>query len=156
MKIVLLITDYGSFNNFLSEVAIKLSQEGHEVHVITSKEKVIKIEDKYDYEALGVNFTFVDFPRSFNFIKHYRISSLIQERINEIKPDLVSLHFTTGIFTTVLKGKLKFKTIGTFHGLGYPVIDNYIKKQIFKLVEFLCITRLDEVWVLNKSDQIFL
>jgi glycosyltransferase involved in cell wall biosynthesis len=153
MKIVLLITDYGSFNNFLSEIAIKLNQEGHEVYVITSKEKVIKIEDKYDYKALGVNFVFVDFPRSFNFLQHYKISSLIQKKIEEISPDLVNLHFTTGIFTTVLKNKLKFKTIGTFHGLGYPVIDNYIKKQIFKFVEYFCISRLDETWVLNKADK---
>jgi hypothetical protein len=41
MKILLIITDYGSFNNFISEVAVRLKNIGHDVHVICSKEKLI-------------------------------------------------------------------------------------------------------------------
>ncbi len=151
-KIIFVITDYGSFNNFLAEIAIELSKKNHQVHIFTAQEKVIKIDDKYDYESYGIRFHFFDFPRNFNLIKHYKISSAIQSRIKEINPNIVSLHFTTGIFTTILKGKLPYRTIGTFHGLGYPVIENRIKKQIFKAVEYFSASRLDEIWVLNKSD----
>lgn len=156
-KIILfVITDYGSFNNFLSEIAIELSNRNMEVHVVTSKERVIDIEDKYDYLNCGIIFHFFEFPRSFNLIRHYRISVAIQNKIKQISPDVVSLHFTTGIFTTVLKRKLPFRTVGTFHGLGYPVIDNPLKKRIFKAVEFFSAGRLDEVWVLNQSDKLLL
>lgn len=152
-KILFLITDYGSFNNFLSEIAIELSKQNNEVHVITSKEKVINIEDRYNYSDYGILIHFFELPRNFNLVKHYRTSSAIQNKIKEIDPNIISLHFTTGIFTAVLKGKLPYKTIGTFHGLGYPVIDNLIKKQIFKAVEFFSAHRLDEIWVLNNSDK---
>ncbi len=155
-KIVFVITDYGSFNNFLSEIAIKLARAKMDVHVITSREKVIDIEDKHDYLKCGITFHFFEFPRSFNLINHYRTSAAIQNTIKRISPDIVSLHFTTGIFTTILKQKLPFKTIGTFHGLGYPVIDKLLKKKIFKAVEFFSAGRLDEIWVLNQSDKILI
>lgn len=151
-KIFFIITDYGSFNNFLSELSIKLSQLDFEIHVITSIEKIININDKYDYKLHNINFHYFEFPRNFNFKKHYEISKKIHQKIHEIKPDLVSMHFTTGIFTTLLSGKLPYKTIGTFHGLGFPIIDNLIKKFIFKTVELFCASRLDEVWLLNKTD----
>lgn len=152
-KILFVITDFGSFNNFLSEIAIELSQIGIDVHVITSSEKIINIEDRYNYSEYNIFFHYFKFPRSFNLIKHFQMSSAIQRKINEINPNIISLHFTTGIFTTVLSGKLAYKTLGTFHGLGYPVISNPIKRQIFKAVELFSAARLDEIWVLNKSDQ---
>lgn len=151
-KIFFIITDYGSFNNFLSELSIELIKNDYEVHVITSKEKVIKIEDKYDYEKFGINFYYFNFPRNFNLITHYKISRQIQNQIKIISPDLVSIHFTTGIFTTLLAGKLPFRTIGTFHGLGFPIITDTIKKLTFKFVELFSASRLQEVWVLNRMD----
>jgi hypothetical protein len=36
MRIMLIITDYGSFNNFIGEVAVKLIGMGHKVDVICS------------------------------------------------------------------------------------------------------------------------
>jgi len=151
--IIFIITDYGSFNNFLGEIAIELALKNYKVHVFTAKEKVIKIADKYNYEDYGICFHFFKFPRSFNLFNHLRISTAIQSKIKEINPAIVSIHFTTGIFTTVLKSKLPYRTIGTFHGLGYPVIENRIKKQVFKMVEYFSASRLDEIWVLNKSDE---
>lgn len=151
-KIFFIITDYGSFNNFLSELSIKLSELDCEIYVITSKEKIIDIKDKYDFKKYNIIFFYFEFPRNFNLIKHYYTSKKIQRKIKEIKPDLVSIHFTTGIFTTLLSGKLPFRTIGTFHGLGFPTIDRFQKKIIFKLVELFCACMLDEIWLLNKTD----
>jgi len=151
MKLVLIITDYGSFNNFLGELAVQMLANNHEVFLITSDVKVIQKPDKYDYLSKGLRVTYVDFPRNFNPLSHFRASKKIKSTINEIKPDLVHAHFTTGVFTTVFSGRLNFKTIATFHGLGYPVLSGF-KKSIFKFVEQYCFNRIDEIWLLNKFD----
>lgn len=151
-NIVFIITDYGSFNNFLGELAIELINRGNRVSVICSKDKVIAIQDKYNYEELGIDFYNVSFPRNFNLIKHYSVSLKIHSLLKNIKPDIVSIHFTTAIFTTLLSGKPLVKTIGMFHGVGYPMIDSFFKKMIFKNVEFFSMKRLDEIWVLNQFD----
>lgn len=152
MRIVLIITDYGSFNNFLGDLSIRLLEKGNKVDVFTSKEKVINIADKYNYINLGINFHFINFPRSFNLWSHYKVSKEIQRKLFIIDPDIVSIHFTTAIFSTLLAGRLPFKTIGAFHGLGYPVIKNLIKKKVFKFVEIFSSCKLDEIWLLNNLD----
>lgn len=151
MHLLLIITDYGSFNNFLSDLAVKMAKSGHKVDVICSQEKVIKINDKFDYIDIGVHIHFISFPRGFNLYKQLKTSIKINRLIKKINPDFVHIHFTTGIFTTVLYKKLSYLTIGTFHGLGYPMV-NGIKKKLFKVVEFFCFNRLDQIWVLNKFD----
>ena len=151
MKIILVITDYGSFNNFIGELAISLVKKGNEVTVITSQVRVIDIQDKFDYRSLGIKFKYVDFPRGFNPLKHFKSSKKIQHIIKEIHPDLVHIHFATGIFTTLFSGKLNYKTVGTFHGLGFPVLSG-LKKRIFGAVEKFCFNRLDFIYVLNEVD----
>ncbi|CAM3820307.1 glycosyltransferase [Sphingobacterium prati] len=151
MKIVLIITDYGSFNNFLSDLAIRLKEDGHEVSVITSETRVINIQDKFDYLAAGIKFFYVDFPRGFNPFAHYRSSKKIQKILDSIVPNIVHIHFTTGIFTTLFAGRVKYRTLGTFHGLGFPVLSG-LKKQVFGAVEKFCFGRLDKIYVLNEVD----
>lgn len=151
-KIVFVITDYGSFNNFLGEVAVRLSRNGAEVHLISSSTKVIKIQDKFDYQKEGIKIQTVEVPRGFNPLNHFKASKRIHQIIDEINPDVVSVHFTTGIFTTTFNKRLKYKTIGTIHGLGFPVVEGSLKKFIYKFVEKRSMSRVDEVWVLNKMD----
>jgi len=151
-KIVFVITDYGSFNNFIGEVAVELSRLGNDVYLISSLQKVINIDDKFDYKVEGIKFFPVELPRGFNPIKHYKASKRINKIIDSINPDVVSIHFTTGIFTTTFNGKLKYKTVGTFHGLGFPVVNGNLKKLIYKFVEKQSLERIDEAWVLNNYD----
>ncbi|TYR36888.1 glycosyltransferase family 4 protein [Sphingobacterium phlebotomi] len=151
MKIALIITDYGSFNNFLGDLAIRLVKDKHEISVITSELRVINIQDKFDYEKEGVRFSYVDFPRGFNPLAHYKASKKIRHALAGIAPDLVHIHFTTGIFTTLFSRRLPYKTLGTFHGLGFPVLKG-IKKKIFGAVERFCFNRLDTIYVLNEVD----
>jgi len=151
-KILFIITDYGSFNNFLGEVAVSLLRTGNHVHLISSSNKVINIDDKFDYLKEGLKTHYVAFPRGFNPINHMKVSTAIHKIVDEIHPDLVSVHFTTGIFTTTFNKRLKFKTVGTFHGLGFPVVDGFFKKLIYRFVEERSMNRVDEVWVLNKMD----
>src|SRR5690606_8778114 len=151
MKITLIITDYGSFNNFLGDLAIRLIKDGHDVSVITSKLRVINIEDKFNYIEEGLKFFYVDFPRGFNPLAHYKSSKKIHRILAGIEPNLVHIHFTTGIFTTLFSGRLKYKTLGTFHGLGFPVLSG-VRKRIFGAVERFCFNRLDKIYVLNQVD----
>jgi len=152
MKILFIITDYSGFNNFLAETAVELLKKGHSVDVICSPIKVIDYEDKYPYENLGVKFHFLNFPRSFNLLSQIKACVAIKASIDRIDPSVISIHFTTAMFTALLLGRLKVNTIGTFHGVGYPIIDGKIKKIIFKIVEHICCRRLDQIWVLNKFD----
>ena len=98
MKVVLIITDYGSFNNFLSELAVRTTyQNWIELHIICSKQKVIDIKDK---QAFGnkIEFHFVDIPRKITLSGVIKAAIGIRGIINQIKPDLVHQHFTTAAF----------------------------------------------------------
>jgi glycosyltransferase involved in cell wall biosynthesis len=152
MHLLLIITDYGSFNNFLSELVIKMVEDGHKIDVICSNEKVIDFADRDNFQLLGINVHFTDFPRGFNIFKQILASIKINKLIEQIDPDLVHAHFTTGIFTTILSKKPHYPMIGTIHGLGYPMLQG-VKRQIFKSVELFSISRLDRVLVLNQFDR---
>lgn len=152
IKIVFIITDYGSFNNFLAETAVNLVRSGAEVHLISSSTKVIKIKDKFDYKAEGIKIHNVELPRGFNPFSHFKASKKIHQIVDLIQPDIISVHFTTGMFTSTFNKRFKQRTIGTIHGLGFPVVEGKIKKFIYKFVEKRSMNRVDEVWVLNKMD----
>lgn len=152
MRILLIITDYGSFNNFLSEIAVMLVQNGHEVHLLCSPSKVINYEDKHPYREMGIRIEYVDFPRSFNPFAQIASSIKIHKKINAINPNLIHVHFTTGIFTTLLWHKPAYFTIGTIHGVGYPMMKNKIKRAIFETIEKFCFRRLDQIYLINEYD----
>jgi glycosyltransferase involved in cell wall biosynthesis len=152
MRILLIITDYGSFNNFLSELAVKLVKGGREVHVICSAKRVINLKNKYPYTELGIIFHYVDFPRSFNILQQVSASRAINKKIDEIDPYLINVHFTSGIFTTLLWRKPPYFTIGTIHGVGYPMIRSKVRRMIFQAVEWFCFKKLDQIYLINAFD----
>lgn len=152
MNIILIITDYGSFNNFLGELAIELKTLGNSVSVICDKNKVIEINDKYPYKEYGIKFYYLTFSRNFNLFSKLNTSKKINSIINELNPDIVNIHFTTGVFISVLSGKLKTYTTGVFHGLNYPIEDRPIKKIIYKFLEKFCFKRIDEIHLINNLD----
>lgn len=149
-KLLFIITDLGSFENFISELCTILSTNYHlDISVICSKNKVINFEDKFLNQ--NINFFFVDIPRGLNIIKQLKASIEINRIINNIKPDLIHAHFTTGIFSSILLKNYSNEIWGTFHGLGFAVSKG-IRKFIFYLVECLCFSRLDRIILLNKED----
>lgn len=152
MKIVFIITDYGSFNNFLGELAKELVAANNEVHVICGGGKTIDYADKYDYSGLGIHLHFVNFLRSFHVLSWFKSSLKIKKILATINPDIVNLHFTTGMFITFFSGKIKYPTIGVFHGLGFPVIASPLRKLAFKRVEFFCFKKLDRILLINNMD----
>ena len=150
-RLLFIITDLGSFNNFISELCFYLIENfEYEIHVICSPSKVISIKNKFDFTN-NLKFHFVNIPRGFSLLQQIKSSKELNKLINEINPDLIHAHFTTGIFTTILFKKLKYEIWGTFHGLG-SVVTKGIRREIFKLVELLCFSRVNKIIVLNNLD----
>lgn len=150
MKILLVITDYGSFNNFLAELAVSLSSE-NEVHIVCSGSNVIKIIDKFDYAKYNLVFHTVDIPRSTSIIKLIKSAIAINKIVEKISPNLIYAHFTTGIFPTVFFRKRNIVYWGAFHGLGMNASSG-IRKIMFSIVEMFCFWRLDKIFLINNKD----
>lgn len=150
MKILLVITDYGSFNNFLAELAVSLCQE-NEIHVVCSGSNVINIVDKFDYAKYNLTFHTVDIPRSTSINKLIKSALEIRKIVKVIKPNLVYVHFTTGIFPAIFFRKRNIEYWGTFHGLGMNA-SNGIRKIMFSIVELFCFFRLDKRFLINDKD----
>ncbi|MDI5899198.1 glycosyltransferase [Flavobacterium yafengii] len=150
MKILIVITDYGSFNNFLAELAVRLSRE-NEIHVVCSGSNVINIVDKFDYTKYNLTFHTVAIPRSTSIIKLIKSAREIRKIVKVINPHLVYAHFTTGIFPAIFFKKRNIEYWGTFHGLGMNASGG-IRKIMFSIVEFFCFLRLDKRFLINNKD----
>jgi len=152
MKLLFVITDLGSFNNFLIELALSFSENTeNELHVICSKDKVINVGgNNYSFKQ-NVFFHFVDIPRGFSFIKLVNASYKIRKIINRVNPDLVHIHFTTSAFPTLLFKSSKVTYWSTFHGLGMNSTAG-MKSLIFSIVEMFCFIKSDKIYVLNSVD----
>ncbi len=150
MKIIIVITDYGSFNNFLAELAVSLSFE-NEIHVICSGSNVINIVDKFDYTKYNLAFHTVDIPRSTSIVKLIKSASKIRKIVKRVNPNLIYAHFTTGVFPTIFFRKKNIEYWGAFHGLGMNASSG-IRKLMFSIVEFYCFMRLDKRFLINNKD----
>lgn len=152
MKLVLIISDYGAFNNFLTELSSIIAQdEKHTVHIICSKSKVIDIDDKVLSKGQNINFHYVDIPRTTNLVGEIRAASKIRSLVTAINPDLIHSHFTTGTFPAVLFRKKGYTYWSTIHGLGMNS-SRGLRKWIFALVETICFIRVDKIFVVNDQD----
>lgn len=150
MRLLLIITDYGSFNNFLAELAVSLSHE-NEIHVICSGSNVINIVNKFDYSKYNLTFYTVDIPRSTSIAKLIRSALEIRKIVKVINPSLVYAHFTTGTFPAILFKKRNIEYWGAFHGLGMNASSG-IRKIMFSFVELFCFLRLDKRFFINNKD----
>jgi glycosyltransferase involved in cell wall biosynthesis len=156
MKILFIITDYGSFNNFLSELSLELIlNPNNQIHVICSNSKIINIEDKFDNRSQNIKFKFIDIPRKFNFFKILITSFQINKYIKYFNPDLVHVHFTTAIFVTSVFAPKNFKYWATFHGLGMNSTTG-LNRIIFKIIENYSIKKMNKIFVINNEDYKFL
>lgn len=152
MKLVFIITDYGAFNNFLTELSSVIAQDSnYSLHIICSKNKVINIDDKEIFERQNINFHFIGIPRTTTFIGQLKAAIKIRSLIKYIQPDLVHAHFTTGTFPTILFRTRKSPYWSTIHGLGMNSSTG-VKKIVFSIVETICFIRLDKLFVVNSQD----
>ena len=153
MKILIIITDLGSFNNFLAELAIECSKK-HELHIICSYDNIICIKNKYNYSQYAIFFHEVSIPRSFSIINLFKASNEIRNLIKSINPNIVHAHFTTGILPSILLKVDGIPYMGTFHGLGLNASTGF-RRLVFFIVEFYCFLRLDKIILINNKDFAF-
>jgi glycosyltransferase involved in cell wall biosynthesis len=153
-NLLLIITDLGSFNNFLKEVSLEIiKNNSYELSVICSKNKVIDVNKEVKFLDKKIKFYYVDIPRSLNFVSQLRASFEINKLIKLINPKIIHIHFTTAIFTTLLTYTTNKKryVIGTFHGLN-SVISKGFKKLFYKIIETYSYLKLDKIVLLNNTD----
>lgn len=150
-KIIFVITEFGGFNLFLSELCFYLLENNNDITIITTNNKIINTADKFNYQSSELNFKYINIPRGYNLFKYFVASFKINKIIKDIKPDLINAHLTTGIFATIFLKKPNYRILGTFHGLGYVQLRGF-KKLLFYLIENICFYRLDKILVLNEID----
>jgi glycosyltransferase involved in cell wall biosynthesis len=152
LKLLIIITDLGSFNNFLSELAnFYCDLKNNELHVICSRKKIINIADKYNLSDKKIHFHFIEIGRGLNLFNLLYSSYKIRKKIFEIDPQLIHVHFTTATFPTILFKINKYKYWSTLHGLGMNSTSG-IRKLLFTVIEYLSIIRVDKVLVINQED----
>jgi glycosyltransferase involved in cell wall biosynthesis len=151
MKLLLVITDYGSFNNFLSELVLEMSKDpSFELIIICSKTKVIEIKDKNVFNS-EVKFHFIDIPRKITLTGEWKAAKKIRQVINIENPDLVHSHFTTATLPVIFFKKKLIPYWATIHGLGMNSTTGF-KKVIFILVEMFSFWRLSKIYTINEQD----
>jgi len=155
LKLILIITDLGSFNNFLYEISNTFcSYENNRLFVICSNKKIINVNRNYLIKS-NIEFIFLDIPRGFSPYKLIKSSVSIRQLIKSIQPDLIHAHFTTAAFPTILFKIKNYKYWTTLHGLGINSTKG-LKKIIFFIVENFIFSKFDKIIVLNNQDYNFL
>mgnify|MGYP003583253768 CR=1 FL=1 len=156
MTILFIIPDYGSFNNFLSELAASILDKKSKVVLIASPAKVINIEDREDFsESENFKFYPLAFPRKYELNSYISVSKKIQEIVKHECPDIIHAHFTAAIIALAFAKRKYFPlSICTFHGMN-ATITNGILRIVMSFVELTSIARLDRSYVLNKEDYAF-
>ena len=149
---LLLITpNVTSYCAFLSEVAREVERLGIEAHCICDTRALWGGPDAYATEPVG--FHSVAMTRSIDVRAHRATALRIRRIVDELRPALVHAHFSAAIFTTALARTRTWPvTIGTFHGLGFPLASGW-KRPLLRAAESWSARRLTHVWVLTDDDR---
>ena len=150
MKILFIIPSITNYFTFLEDLINKLLGMGMDVHLATSTKHIGKI-DCYKRD-LKCTLHEIHFPRGFNFFMHFLAAKKLNNLVTKIKPDLIEVHFSAAIFTTVLAKNRNWPPIsGTIHGLGSSLMSG-VKKVAVAMAENWSINRVDHIYVLNQVD----
>jgi glycosyltransferase involved in cell wall biosynthesis len=92
-------------------------------------------------------------PRSIDVRAHCATALRIRRIVDQLRPALVHAHFSAAILTTALARRRTWPvTIGTFHGLGFPLASG-LMRPLLRAAESWSARRLTHVWVLTDDDQ---
>lgn len=95
-------------------------------------------------------------PRGADFIEHLKNAKRLDRLVAVLRPNLVHAHFSAAVFTTALAFRGHWPaTIGTFHGLRFPLLTGF-KRRLFTTLEAWSAQRMDAVWVLTEDDRLAL
>ena len=149
--LLLIAPNVTSYSVFLSEVAREVGRLGVEAHCICDTRALWPEPDAYAAEPVG--FHSVAMPRSIDVRAHWTTALRIRRIVDELRPALVHAHFSAAIFTTALARTRTWPvTIGTFHGLGFPLASGW-KRPLLRAAESWSARRLTHVWVLTDDDR---
>ena len=154
MKLLFIIPSITNYFTFLEDLTHELIVRGHEVHLATSRKHIARI-DAYR-RGIECEVHHIDFPRALAPLKHISAGRQVNDLVQEIKPDLINIHFSAALFTTMLGKKDNWPaSTGTIHGLGSPLIKGW-RKYAISQAERWSSERVDEVFVLTQDDKDYL
>lgn len=155
MKIVFIIPSITNFHTFLSELCDSLVKNGDEVFLLAGEKPIVKGSSPYP-TTISCNWIKIDFPRNFQPKKHLIAARQIDKNIQNIKPDLIHVHFSAAMFTVSLAKKSNWPpVIATIHGLAWPMRKGRARLML-KRAELNAASKMDKVIVLNNDDLILL
>ncbi|NND76942.1 MAG: glycosyltransferase [Flavobacteriales bacterium] len=151
MKLLFVIPSITNYYTFLEDIAEELVNKGNQVFLATSTKHISNI-DCYDRDIHG-ELIEIEFPRGFEWTEHLKASKKLDEIIQKVKPDVVNVHFSAAIFTTAIaKTKDWPVTIGTFHGVSFPMEKGW-RKIALGLAESWAAKKFDKIFVLTEDDR---
>jgi glycosyltransferase involved in cell wall biosynthesis len=154
MKLLFVIPSITNYFTFLEDLVDALTSRGHEIHLATSRKHIASI-NAYRRE-IRCTVHDIDFPRAIDPFRHYTASRRVKKLVETLQPDLVNVHFSAALFTTMLGKEDSWPpTTGTIHGLGSPLIAGWRKFMISKAEKWSA-EKADEVYVLTEDDRAYL
>ena len=151
MTHLFVIPSITNYFTFLEDIAFELTESGHRVVLATSTKHISKI-DCYDRDIHG-ELKEIEFPRGFEWSQHLKAARELNQIVQDVKPDIVNVHFSAAIFTAAIAKKKNWpKTIGTFHGISFPM-ENGWRKVALGWAEVWAAKRLDKIFVLTNDDK---
>lgn len=151
MRLLLVLPNIVSYRAFFGELGSRLSSEGVEVHVACSREALWG--EAPDTGNSCVRFHPLSLPRGMNPLGHLKAARQLAALVSRLRPDVVHSHFSTTIFATALARRAAWPpTLGTFHGVSFPLVDG-IKGRLLRFAESWAARRLDTAWVLTEDDR---
>jgi len=150
MRLLLVIPNIVSYRSFLRELCRALVADGVEVHLACS---LASLWGGRKEEEDGLRCHDVAFARGMNPLAHWRAARALDRVVEEVRPDLVHVHFSAAIFTTALARTARWpQTIATFHGVSFLAMQGW-KALLLRVMEAWAARRLDAVWVLSDDDR---
>lgn len=148
-KTVLIITPSLTALAFLTPLTLALHRENVSVHFASSSNGFSKVEI-----PPHINFHDIDMERGANISKHLAAAKSLHRLVQEIKPDLVDVHYSAAMITVAMARKKNWPcVIATVQGLRFPHSKG-IAKIIDLLAELGAATRMNQVSILTKCDLI--
>lgn len=154
MKLLFVIPSITNYFTFLEDLIEELNSRNNEVHLATSRKHIARISAYRRNIKCEVHD--IDFPRAIDPFRHFAAAKKVKELVQEIKPDIVNIHFSAALFTAMLgKDDSWPVTTGTIHGLGSPLISGW-RKLMISQAEKWSAERADEIFVLTDDDREYL
>ena len=134
LKLFLKYSDVTKFNNYL--VAPNLEN----------------YDEFNGYLKMSVNF---NMEQTFSPLKIFKNVFFIRSVLKKINPDIVYLHSTfAGVVGRIASIGLPTKVVYNPHGWSFKMDNSYLKKLIFKLIEFSLSFLTDKFILISESEYI--